>query len=159
MFCKCGVCDCNCYYTIITQPAVFSDDMDIERIHDKNDLLLALMFILPGCILTFSLVMFYFIQSWLKQHILKVYLETVGKIRQSFCFLETGERVVHTCCLVVLCSYSFHYLGNFLFLFNYSCSNFPPYLFPALPTTLPPLPQSLPTLLSVSVGHLHLFFN
>ena len=43
--------------------------------------------------------------------------------------------------------------------FYYSCPNFPPLVFPAPPTPTPTIPQSVPTLLSMSTGHLYLFFN
>ena len=50
-------------------------------------------------------------------------------------------------------------LHLFLLLFSFSCSNFPLLLSPTLLTPPSWLPYSIPTLLSMAMAHLYLFFN
>ena len=49
------------------------------------------------------------------------------------------------------------FLRKFLLLFYYSCPNFAPFAF--LHRSHPLLPQSIPILLSMSVGHSYMFFD
>lgn len=89
--------------------------------------------------------------------------EIWGKSFEEKVKLLYTVRDTHSFPTVVFCSYvwipSYSFLKNFLLLFNYSCSNISPIAPPCPARPFFPFPQSIPAMLSLSLGPLYLFFD